>query len=456
MSMTATTCSKQFSAPQMIGHADEASPRLAYVDVRPELGQDISGRGGTGTDSSSTILNDESVWLAACFRLTSCVERLSASNAVLDLGRCTEAEAVTALHDLVWYLSSHGLRARAGIAHSATLAQLALLRAGSGTAVACVASGAEAARAFLRAVPVATLTSFQPVGLVPPEVVERLQRYGLRTLGQIARLGEPALRRQFGATIGATLAALAQGWDLRPPQPTPRPAALRCRLRFTTPASSERVLAALPLFARRVATQLRRNGSQARTVTLSLHWERGARQQLRHTLRQHTDDADVLSRALRGMLLPALQQKCSNQGMGMSGLRGLAARDHVDELRIALGDFAPPLPRQATFWQTRVQRLVAAQEVATVLARRHGRPLVLCARGVASAAIFPEERHRLHALPSATGTDGELTLTPTHAAERHAAMPVYGIRSVQGGSQCAPAPDPRDPWRHVPYRVHWW
>lgn len=437
---------------KMVDEADAVQPRLAYVDVRPELGRDSRGGESTGTDFSSTLLDDDSAWLATCFRLTPRVERLSPTSAVLDLGPCTEAEATTVVRELLRYLQSHGLRARAGVALSASLAQLALFRAGLGVSVACVASEADAAHTFLRAVPVAILTRFQPAGLVTPEVVERLQRYGLRTLGQLARLGEPALHRQFGTTTGAILAALAQGRDLRPLQPTPMPASLRCRLRFDTAASSEQVLAALPLFARRVATQLRRNGSQARTVTLSLHWERGAKQQLRHTLRQHTDDADVLASALRSLLLPALQQ-CNNQGAGMRDLRGLAARDHVDELRIALDDFAPLLPRQITFWQTRDRRLAAAQEVAAAVALRHGRPLVLCARGVAPAAIFPEERHRLHALLSATRVDGE----PTPTAIIHpAAVPVQGVRSVQGRRQRAPAPDSRDPWHHVPHRMHWW
>lgn len=458
--MTAITCSQQFSAPKMIGHVDEVSPRLAFVDVRPEQGQD--SHRSDGTDAATwTLLDDDdgSAWLATCFQLTSRVERLSSSSAVLDLGPCTKAEAMAALHDLLQYLSSHGLRGRAGIAHSATLAQLALLRADSGTAVACLAP--EAAQAFLRDVPVAILTRFHSVGLVAPEVIERLQRYGLRTFGQVARLGELALRRQFGAATGAMLAALARGRDLCPLQPTPRPERLCCRFRFATAASSDQVLAALPSFARRVATHLHQNGTQARVLVLSLHWASGAKQHLRHTLRWHTDDAGILARELRGLLLSTLQVRHprGNQGSQDADARGpmdlRSAHHGVDELRLTLGDFAPPQPRQITFWQTRKQRVAAAHEVAAALARRHGRSLVLSVREAEPAAIFPEERHRLHALleppATATGTEAKRRL----AALRHPAPP----QGRQGGHQAQEgrgAPDPHDPWRHVPHRLHWW
>src|SRR5690349_14746336 len=65
-------------------------------------------------------------WLAPCYQLTPRVQHLSATAALLDLGICTEAEAVSVVAGLLRRLENMSMFARVGIAPTATLAQLAL------------------------------------------------------------------------------------------------------------------------------------------------------------------------------------------------------------------------------------------------------------------------------------------------------------------------------------------
>ena len=141
-------------------------------------------------------------WLATCRSLTPIVERVSPRCALLDLGACSERAAQTALEDLLRSLARIGFVARAGIAPGITLAHLAAQAATSRQPAVLVTR--ENAQGFLRGVPVSALLSLAGPEWVTTDVVARLERYGLRTLGQLARLGELTLRRQFGA-VGGTL-----------------------------------------------------------------------------------------------------------------------------------------------------------------------------------------------------------------------------------------------------------
>ncbi len=68
-------------------------------------------------------------WMAACYRLTTRVERVSARAALLDLGVCTGSEALAVMRSLLRRLAVMGLRARAGVGPSSALAHLAALTA---------------------------------------------------------------------------------------------------------------------------------------------------------------------------------------------------------------------------------------------------------------------------------------------------------------------------------------
>lgn len=371
-------------------------------------------------------------WQAACARLTARVEHLSPSRALLDLGTCTDVEALGAVQGLLAHLATRDIPVRSGIAPTGCLAELALLRAPAHIAVRLI-SPDEAAELLYRT-PVDILPRLHVAGIareISSDVVERLHGYGLRTLGQVGRLGELALRRQFGAQIGSVLAAIAVGRDPRPLSPTPPPASLRVRLRISADAvKPEQVPAVLAYFAEQVAEHLHVLGRQIRTLQLAVSWEAGAQQTAMHTLQQPTNDLALLLDALQRLLLPLVAPG-----------RSLA------DLHLTLLDFAPVAPEQATFWRTRPQRTAALGAIADTLMRRHGMPILLSPHLVAPDAVFPEERHALIAagisctgITGSTGSTGS-TMAPTRPdAEQH--LPC-GTSS-------------KDVWQDVPQHLHWW
>jgi protein ImuB len=102
-----------------------------------------------------------------------------------------------------------GLAARVGVGGSMTVARLAALHAADGVEV--VAAGAE--RGFLAPLPLACLA---------PEatVMATLERWGVRTLGDLARLPIAEVATRLGPT-GAALVRAARGEDERPLAPQP-------------------------------------------------------------------------------------------------------------------------------------------------------------------------------------------------------------------------------------------
>lgn len=110
-----------------------------------------------------------------------------------------------------------GLSCSVGVARTKLLAKLASRaakprpdRSGAiaGRGVAVVAPDAE--MAFLHPLPVRALWG------VGPRTAERLRRYGVSTVGDLAAVGRASLERLLGAAQGALLHELAQGHDERP------------------------------------------------------------------------------------------------------------------------------------------------------------------------------------------------------------------------------------------------
>lgn len=395
---------------------------FAYVRIEPPR------RDADRTASNPEQIGDDD-WLLACARVTALVERCAPRGALLDLGVCTDGEASDALAGLLARLAAAGLPARVGVGPGLSLVQLALLRARARAPAFALVTPA-AARAFLHDVPVTLLPRLHPQGSVTPEVVERLRRYGLHTLGHVARLGEPVLRRQFGVA-GTALAAIAAGYDQRPLLPTPLPQRLRFRLRFAeSPATPERALAALPGFVARVAEHLRLTERRVRELRLSTRWERGGHERVRCTLRDYTDDARHLTDAARRLLLSLLERERPDERDAL-----------LDELRLTLLDIVPAAAEQHSFWRTGAQRAAALGGVADTLAHRYGYPILLRPHCSESAAVLAEERHRLVATQAADAR--HIASQTRRSAPRWASGPV-------------PREAPEDVWRDVPLRLHWW
>lgn len=198
--------------------------------------------------------------------------------ALLDLERRSSAETRAACERLLGWLAEWALAGRVGAGPTLIIAQLAALASTPG--VARVITSAEA-EAFVQAAPVAMLArlSGDAAPGLTPETPARLRRFGLRTLGQVARLearDSQALRRQFGAAVGDTLAVLAQGRDARPLHPARASERVMARLCFATGATPEQALATLPCLVARLARRLAARERCGRTLRLRVAWRLAA------------------------------------------------------------------------------------------------------------------------------------------------------------------------------------
>lgn len=340
-----------------------------------------------------------------CAELTDRVEWLGdprgagLRGALLDLGRRSPAETRTACAGLLDWLAEWALAGCIGAGPTLTIAQLAALATPPGRA--CVIAPAEAG-AFVQATPVEALARL-PDETAPglePEAPARLRHFGLRTLGQVARLDarDPqALRRQFGAAAGATLAILAQGRDVRPLHPTRAPERVAARLRFATGAAPEQALEALTHLAARLARRLATRERCGRALRLRIVWEAGGEAQCERRLARPYHQASELTQAARALLALALAPTV-----------GAGAAMGIVSLALELGDLAPLLPARpmplfalpATPARSRARERLEriALEVAEPLTRRYGAPALYRLATTQPDAILPEERTRLVSL----------------------------------------------------------
>jgi DNA polymerase-4 len=207
----------------------------------------------------------------------------------LDLGKIALSQAIALITRLSQHIRTEfGLLTAIGGASNRLVAQHAAIRAGVGVAV-LVPPGDEAI--FLAP---------QPIGSLPvdAEILSRLNRLGLRTIGDLARLPIDALQAQFGGA-GLRLYQLAHGLDALPiPKTIDAPTISRTR-RFLGPLLDrgvlERVIADL---ATRLAAQLLDDGRAVGTVGLTLAVDDGAPLLLERALSEPTSSKALLAAAL--------------------------------------------------------------------------------------------------------------------------------------------------------------
>jgi nucleotidyltransferase/DNA polymerase involved in DNA repair len=366
----------------------------------------------------------DEAWFAACYRLTHRVERISASKALLDLGRCSPEEALVVIQHLLASFAERAYVARVGLAPSGTLAQLAMLQSSAARPIWLV-TPAEVP-AFLRPLPVDVLTELHPPGIVTTEMLHQLQQYGLRTLWQLASLGTAALRRHFGAKAGGFLAAVAAGHDPSPLRPTPPPATLSLRVRLPDGSlPPDTIPSLLPIVAAQAVTLLHQGRLQTQDLCLSVRWDSSRRQEASVSLREPAHDFSALLRALRQLyeqLLDAHQAHAP-----------VHPEQDIASLRLTLGQLHVQGMVQESFWQTRAQRVTAAAQVAEALTVRYGQAMVIRPQLAVPAAIFHEERYRL---ATADTVDEDASARP----ETSSSEPSSHKRL----------------WQDVPHRLHWW
>ncbi len=121
--------------------------------------------------------------------------------------------------------SASGLSGRVGLATGKFIAQQAA-RSAPPDGVRVIAPGDEAR--FLAPLPIGVLPN------LPGETRRRLHLFDLHTLGDLARLSKPAVRRQFGGEMSG-LYELARGSDPRPINPDVPPLRIVRSMRLTEP-----------------------------------------------------------------------------------------------------------------------------------------------------------------------------------------------------------------------------
>jgi hypothetical protein len=132
-------------------------------------------------------------------------------------------------------------------------------------------------------------------------------------------------------------------------------------------------------------------------------------------------------------------------------------RPLIEDLRLIISDLTACHPVQHSFWPRHARRLAAATEVAAILARRHGKPLLFHAALAAPNAVFDQDRSHL----APVGAD--VADVPADRAAAGAAWPAADVaapailedvgatragsrsRSRSGGNGEA-----------IPHGVHWW
>ncbi len=227
---------------------------------------------------------------------------------------------------------------RSGIGPTRTVAYLAARHDGGGHVV-----RSSETRAFLAPL---------PLDLLDPsdELCERLTRWGLRTLGELARIPRPALGTRLGEE-GVRLARRARGQDLMPFRPVPP------RLRFEESAEPGYPVADLEALAftlravlGRLTRRLRVRGLAVRELLLELTLESGRRFTRTISLGAPTVEVSVLTSLVR------LALEKDSPAAPVEQLRITATPGSVESAQLDL--FLPPLPAPAELAVT-VARLEA-------------------------------------------------------------------------------------------------
>jgi nucleotidyltransferase/DNA polymerase involved in DNA repair len=248
----------------------------------------------------------------------------------------------------------------------------------------------EAATAFLRALPVASLLALPELAghLGATDALDVLTRCGIQTGGQLARLPEAALRRRFGP-LGPALVQLARGRDLAPLRVGVPEARLGVHLRSVQPLAPERVPARLQQLSEQLGRALALRHLSATVLTLTLSADYGPAWRVERRLSRPISTASALLQHAQ-RLLQHLTLRCE-----------AAARCQAySAIYLRVGGLRGVAPLQAGLWaaEWRVHPYLRRGRLLTAampLALRFGSAMVLRAVCAVPHAVLPEERHTL-------------------------------------------------------------
>ena len=266
----------------------------------------------------------------------------------------TEKGLRTALETRLEGVDLRGVRV--GIGPTRTVAHLAARHRSGGHLV-----SAQGVRAFLDPLPLDLLDP-------PQELEERLTRWGILTLGDLAALPRDALGSRLGEE-GVRLARRARGEDLSPFRPTPAP------LRFEEGTETDHPvdnLETLAFFLRsvleRLTQRLRLRGLAARELHLELDLENG---------RLYTRPVRMAAPTLEVSVLLSLARLALEQTPPperVERVRVVATPGGVESAQLDL--FRPPLPAPAELAVTvaRIEALCGSGRVGAPGLRDSHRP----------------------------------------------------------------------------------
>ena len=165
---------------------------------------------------------------------------------------------------------------------------------------------------------------------------EKLHRYGIRTVGQLAELEAATAERMLGKATGAHVHALARLRDPRPVDTTRRRGSIGSqRALGTRPRSAEELDLILTQIIDRLGRRLRDGDRVCRTVVLRLRFGDFTKATRSRSLRSPTDRTAVLLTLARA-LLAAAQPEITARGITLIGI-SLSQLDRA-------GNVAPELP----------------------------------------------------------------------------------------------------------------
>jgi DNA polymerase IV len=242
------------------------------------------------------------------------VEGMSIDEAFLDVRGLqrlagTPAEIAARLRQTV--LERVGLRITVGVARTKFLAKVA---SGVAKPDGLLVVPPDDELAFLHPLPVERLWG---VGRV---TAEKLHHRGIRTVGQVARLGEPALVAMLGRASGRQLHALAHNRDPRPVRPGRRRSSIGAqRALGRSPRSGEDIDATVVALVDRLARRLRRGRRACRTVVLRFRFADFSRATRSHTLPRATTQTQAILDTARGLLAAAMPM-IESQGLTLVGV----------------------------------------------------------------------------------------------------------------------------------------
>jgi DNA polymerase IV len=264
--------------------------------------------------------------ILGCF--TPLVEPLSLDEAFLDVtgSRALHGPGIEIARRIKARIQAEvGLTASAGVAPNKFVAKIASdLEKPDGLVE--VGPGEEAA--FLRDLPLRRLWG------VGPSAERELAALGVRTIGDLTRLGRGRLEARLGAS-GGHLFELAQGIDDRPVIPWHDPKSIGAEETFGRDTRDVgRLRATLLAQADRVAAELRAAGLRGRTVTLKLRFADFHTLTRRSSVAAPTADAsEIFGRAWGAFLRVPRAQAIRLIGLSVSGFGDRGAPEQLPLLR---------------------------------------------------------------------------------------------------------------------------